>query len=192
MVQNLPAGRRAAAPMRCRRTVCPLPFLRFRAARMSKFSNILKDFAAAVETGDGSALAALFTEDGVYDDIFYGEFHGREAIRDMVEKIFWRDARDFLWEFRNPVASEEIGYASWLFSYTSTTKHNTGKRCGFEGVGVFHLRNGLIARYEDRCNAVAPLRDMGVPFEVIDRMAGKWHSAFLARTGIDRHMKRPA
>ena len=56
----------------------------------------------------------------------------------------------------------------------------------------FHLRDGLIARYEDRCNAVAPLRDMGVPFEVIDRMARKWHSGFLARAGVDRHMKRPA
>ena len=109
---------------------------------MSNFSQLLKDFAAAVEVGDGKALAALFTEDGVYDDIFYGEFHGRAAIRDMVEKIFWRDAREFLWEFRNPVASEEIGYASWLFSYTSTTKHNNGRRCGFEGVGVFHLRDG--------------------------------------------------
>ena len=159
---------------------------------MSNFSQLLKDFAAAVEVGDGKALAALFTEDGVYDDIFYGEFHGRPAIRGMVEKIFWRDARDFLWEFRNPVASEEIGYASWLFSYTSTTKHNNGRRCGFEGVGVFHLRDGLIARYEDRCNAVAPLRNMGVPFEVIDRMARKWHSGFLARAGVDRHMKRPA
>ncbi len=159
---------------------------------MTVFTQLLKDFAAAVEVGDGSALAALFTEDGVYDDIFYGQFHGRDAIRGMVENIFWRDARDFLWEFRNPLANEEIGYATWLFSYTGTTKHNNGKRCGFEGVGVFHLRDGLIARYEDRCNAVAPLRDMGVPFEVIDRMAGKWHSAFLTRAGIDRHMKRPA
>ena len=156
------------------------------------FSRLLRDFAAAVEAGDGTALAALFTEDGVYDDIFYGEFHGRDAIRDMLEKIFGRDARDFDWEFRDPVATAEVGYASWLFSYTSTTKHNLGKRCGFEGVGVFHLRDGLIARYEDRCNAVAPLRDMNVPFEVIDRLARRWHAAFLVRAGADRHMKRPA
>lgn len=156
----------------------------------AKFGSLLKEFAAAVEAGDGTALAALFTEDGVYDDIFYGAFHGRDAICDMVEKIFWRDGKDFVWEFLDPVATAEIGYASWLFSYTSTTKHNSGKRCGFEGVGVFHLRGGLIARYEDRCNAVAPLRDMGVPFEVIDRMAGKWHSAFLTRAGAGHHMKR--
>ena len=154
------------------------------------FSNLLRDFAAAVEAGDGTALAALFTEDGVYDDIFYGAFHGRAAIGDMLEKIFWRDGKDFLWEFLDPVSTAEVGYASWLFSYTSTTKHNRGRRCGFEGVGVFHLRDGLIARYEDRCNAVAPLRDMGVPFEVIDRLARKWHSAFLARAGAGRHMNR--
>lgn len=157
---------------------------------MSTFNTLLKDFAAAVEVGDGTALAALFAEDGVYDDIFYGEFHGRDAIRDMLEGIFWRDGKDFLWEFRNPVASDAIGYAQWLFSYTSTTKHNDGKRCGFEGVGVFHLQDGLITRYEDQCNAVAPLRDMGVPFEVIDRMAGKWHTKFLARDGAQKHMSR--
>ena len=161
-----------------------------KSAAEGDFRRLLRDFAAAVEAGDGAALAALFAEDGVYDDIFYGEFRGRDAIRDMLEKIFWRDGRDFDWEFRDPVATAEVGYASWLFSYTSATKHNAGKRCGFEGVGVFHLRDGLIARYEDRCNAVAPLRDMGVPFEVIDRMARKWHSAFLARDGAGRHMNR--
>lgn len=155
---------------------------------MSTFTSLLKDFSAAVEVGDGTALAALFTEDGVYDDIFYGEFHGREAIRDMLEGIFWRDAKDFIWEFRSPVASDDIGYAQWLFSYTSTTRHNKDKRCGFEGVGVFHLQDGLVTHYRDHCNAVAPLRDMGVPFEVIDGMARKWHSQFLSRDGIDRHM----
>ena len=159
---------------------------------MNRFKRLLDDFAAAVETGDGTALAALFTEGGVYDDIFYGEFRGRAAIRDMLEKIFWRDGRDFIWEFRDPVATAEIGYASWLFSYTGTTRHTEGKRCGFEGVGIFHLRDGLIARYEDRCNAVAPLRDMGVPFETIDRLARRWHAGFLARPGADRHMKRAA
>ena len=157
---------------------------------MSNFTTILKDFAAAVEVGDGTALAALFTEDGVYDDIFYGEFQGRDAIRGMLEGVFWRDAEDFLWEFRDPVASDTVGYASWLFSYASKTKHNAGKRCGFEGVGVYHLRDGLIARYEDQCNAVAPMRDMGVPFEVIDRMAQKWHAKFLSRDGIERHMPK--
>lgn len=155
---------------------------------MGNFPALLKDFAAAVEVGDGRALAALFTEDGVYDDIFYGEFHGRDAIRDMLEKVFWRDGKDFAWEFLNPVANESTGYAQWLFSYTSTTKHNDGKRVGFDGVGVFHLRDGLIVRYEDHCNAVAPLRDMGVPHEVIDRMAARWHAKFLARDGADRHM----
>ncbi|MCY4238624.1 MAG: nuclear transport factor 2 family protein [Rhodospirillaceae bacterium] len=156
---------------------------------MTSFNSLLKDFAAAVEVGDGTALAQLFTEDGVYDDIFYGEFHGRKAIKDMLERLFWRDGKDFLWEFRNPAATDTIGYAQWLFSYTSGTRHNDGKRCGFEGVGIYHLRSGLIARYEDQCNAVTPLREMGVPLDVIDRMAGEWRHKFLARDGADRHMK---
>ena len=49
------------------------------------FPDLLARFTGAVEAGDGAALAALFTDDGVYHDTFYGAFQGREAIRDMLE-----------------------------------------------------------------------------------------------------------
>jgi len=56
---------------------------------------LLPGFAAAVEAGNGAALAACFTEDGIYHDTFYGKFEGREAIADMLENRFWRDAEGF-------------------------------------------------------------------------------------------------
>jgi hypothetical protein len=38
----------------------------------------------AVETGDWNGWADLFTEDALYIEHAYGEFHGREAIREWI------------------------------------------------------------------------------------------------------------
>lgn len=59
------------------------------------FDAILSRFTAAVEAGDGTALGALFTQDGIYHDTFYGEFHGPSAIKDMLENHFGVTLRHF-------------------------------------------------------------------------------------------------
>ena len=41
---------------------------------------LLKEFCSAVERRDGKAFASLFTEDGVYHDVFYGDFKGHQKI----------------------------------------------------------------------------------------------------------------
>ena len=38
---------------------------------------MLRAFCDAVEQHNGKAFAELFTEDGVYHDVFYGAFAGR-------------------------------------------------------------------------------------------------------------------
>ena len=42
---------------------------------------------AASRTGDWSIWAAVFTEDAHYVEHAFGEFHGREAIRDWITKV---------------------------------------------------------------------------------------------------------
>ena len=37
-------------------------------------SELLKAFCSAVERRDGKSFASLFTEDGGYHDVFYGDF----------------------------------------------------------------------------------------------------------------------
>ena len=39
-------------------------------------ATLLKEFCSAVERRDGKAFAGLFTDDGVYHDVFYGAFAG--------------------------------------------------------------------------------------------------------------------
>ena len=113
------------------------------------FDAILSRFTAAVEAGDGTALGALFTQDGTYHDTFYGEFHGPSAIRDMLENYFWRDAEAFRWDMNEPLANDDIAYANWRFSYSSKLEGVKGKRIVFEGMSRFRLKGGLINRYDE-------------------------------------------
>ena len=127
----------------------------------SPFADLLARFTAAVEAGDGAAFAALFTEDGEYHDVFYGTFAGRTAIADMLENRFWRDAEAFRWEMLEPVDDGRTGSARWRFSYASKLVGAEGKRIYMEGVGHFHLRDGLIARYEDYARSGECLVQLG-------------------------------
>ena len=62
------------------------------------FAKVLNGFTAAVETGDGAALAALFTEEGVYHDGFYGAFRGRAAIAEMLEVYLRCASKNLIWD----------------------------------------------------------------------------------------------
>src|ERR1044071_236506 len=104
--------------------------------RIMDTAALLKDFCDAVERRDGQGFASLFTEDGVYHDVFYGAFKGREKIAEMIDDWFHRTARDFRWEMFRPVSDGTMLYAYYTFSYVSTLPEaqgkNGGKRVGFE------------------------------------------------------------
>jgi len=137
------------------------------------FPDILARFTAAVQEGDGPALAALFTPDGVYVDGFYGPSAGREAIAHMLAEHFHGAAKDFLWQMLDPVCDGATGYARWLFSYTSTLPGAEGKRAVFEGMSRFELRDGLIARYTEVFDRGLALAQLDFPPERIARTVGR-------------------
>lgn len=137
------------------------------------FEEILDEFAKRVEAAEYERFAELFTEDGVYDDIFYGVHTGRAEIADMLRR-FHAEGEDFKWELSEPAEAGGVGYARWLFSFTARHERAGGKRVTFEGVGVYHLRDGLIARYEDFCNGAVPLVQMNTPRGLLDKMIERW------------------
>lgn len=148
------------------------------------FTDLLSGFTAAVEAGNGSALAALFTEDGVYHDTFYGAFTGHAAIREMLEERFWGDAEGFLWDMFEPVfdPAQNIGYARWVFSYTATLPDFAGRRVAFDGMSRFALKDGLISHYREVFSAGLAFAQLGMAPE----RAGK----ILARM-VDTHRDDP-
>ena len=134
---------------------------------------LLKDFCSAVERHDGKAFASLFAEDGVYHDVFYGVFKGRQKIGEMIDDWFYRTARDFRWEMFRPVSDGRTLYAYYTFSYVSTLPEAQGKRVGFEGVSMMQLKDGKIAEYREVANAGPGFVDMGFAPERIAKILAK-------------------
>ena len=92
-----------------------------------EFNELVKQFAIAAASGNGEALADLFTPDGTYDDYFFGPSTGHEAIKKMLAH-FGDGGRNFRWEFFDAALSGSIGYASYRFSFD--TKRPEAKEIG--------------------------------------------------------------
>jgi SnoaL-like domain len=114
-----------------------------RVARLA-FPDLTTAFAAAVEANEGEGLASLFTEDGTYEDGFFGAHTGSPAIALMLQR-FHDTGRAYLWEFLDPPSDGSIGYARFGFSYTSLLPEAAGRPAFFEGMRCFRFRDGLIA-----------------------------------------------
>ncbi len=155
---------------------------------MADFKALLAEFTAAVESGDGARLAALFCEDGVYHDGFYGPFQGRAAIADMLETHFWGHAKDFRWEMRQPVCDGDTGYASYAFSYTSTVPGAEGTRVVFEGIGRYTLEDGLIREYTEVFDTGIALTQIAFPPERIAGFLGKAAKRLRGRHTGSQHL----
>ena len=153
------------------------------------FTEILDTFTAAVAAGNGAQFSALFTEDGVYDDVFYGEYHGREAIAQMLEGRFHRDGENFIWRMFNPDDNGATGYARWLFSYDCKLPHIKGKRIFMDGVGLFAFRDGLISRYEDAARTGELIAQLEIPGKKQTRVVGKMLDKQMANPDWAEHRK---
>ena len=154
------------------------------------------DFRALITTmtdaacrGDGAAVAACFTPDGVYHDAFYGAFRGA-AIKDMVEHFFHRDAQNLLWDVHDPVVSGETGYARYIFSFESKLPETLGRRAIFEGVAICKLRDGRIQSYRDVANTAPGLACLGFPPERLAKILDREAKALLARDEAKLHRSR--
>jgi ketosteroid isomerase-like protein len=155
---------------------------------MMQPDKMLDEFCRAVERRDGAAFAALFTEDGVYHDVFYGAFAGREKIAQMIDDWFYRTASDFRWDMHDPVSDGRVLYARYTFSYRSLLPEAKGQRAMFEGVAIMKLRDGLIAEYGEVANVATGFVDMNFAPERIARIFAKQGAALKARPEMARHL----
>ena len=149
---------------------------------------MLRSFCDAVEQRNGKAFAGLFTEDGVYHDVFYGAFEGREKIAAMVDDWFYRTATDFRWDMHAPVCDGATLYARYTFSYRSTLPEARGARAMFEGVAIMQLRDGKIACYHEVANTATGFVDMNFAPERIAKIVAKQGAALKARPEMARHL----
>ncbi|UCE32212.1 MAG: nuclear transport factor 2 family protein [Burkholderiales bacterium] len=154
----------------------------------TEFAALTRRFTDAVEAGDGAALAALFTEDGTYYDYIFGPFSGRAAIAEMLEKHFFAGGRDFRWEMLDPVGDGTLGYAYYLFSFTSTLPGAEGTRVAVDGMAQFRLRDGAIVEYREVVNGGIPMVQLGHAPERMAKVLGRWSDRLLRDSpGLARH-----
>jgi ketosteroid isomerase-like protein len=149
---------------------------------------MLKKFCDAVEQHNGADFADLFTEDGVYHDVFYSAFAGRAKMAEMIDDWFYRTATDFRWDMHSPVSDGETLYARYTFSYRSTLPEAKGARAMFEGVAIMKLRGGLIAEYHEVANTATGFVDMNFAPERIAKIVAKQGAALKARPEMKRHL----
>jgi ketosteroid isomerase-like protein len=153
------------------------------------FRTLITTMTDAACRGDGAAVAACFTPDGVYHDCFYGSFRGA-AIKDMIEHFFHRDAKNFLWDIHDPVTTGDTGYARYVFSFDSLLPEAAGKRAIFEGVSICKLRDGLIHSYREVANSAAGLACLGFAPERLVKILNREAQALLQRDEAKLHQAR--
>jgi hypothetical protein len=153
------------------------------------FAATLKAFTAAVAANDGERLALLFTEDGTYDDGFFGAHTGRRAIAAMLQR-FHDTGGDYFWEYLDPVSDGSIGYARFRFSYASRLPESAGRPVLFEGISCFDLRDGLITYYREAFDRGVALVQLDFPAERIRRILARVVEAQNQRSDARRHLDR--
>jgi hypothetical protein len=153
------------------------------------FAELLTTFADAVQANHGQRLAMLFTEDGVYEDGFFGAHAGRAAIAGMLQR-FHDTGISYLWEFVDPVSDGAIGYAGFRFSYTSRLPESMGRPVLFEGISCFQFRGELIARYSEAFDRGVALAQLDFPAERIRRILQKAAAAQNQLPEARRHLER--
>ena len=155
------------------------------------FDALLARFTCAVVERDIAGFSALFAVNGIYDDVFYGRFCGRESIGQMLDTHFHGNAKDFFWEMHDPVCVGDVGYTHYTFSYTSTMHRSQGQRAVFTGAANFVLSEGLIAHYREWAYGLAGLTQLGVPAEIVHRQATREAMRILDSESGRRHQVGP-
>jgi ketosteroid isomerase-like protein len=156
---------------------------------MLDFPALLRRFADAVVANDGAGLAALFSEDGVYEDGFFGAHKGHADIARMLAR-FHETGGDYRWDFFDSLADGRIGYARWRFSYASKMPGAEGKPVVFEGMSLFEFRGDRIARHRESFDRGVALVQQDFPAERLRKILMKTAQAQNATPACREHLAR--
>ena len=153
------------------------------------FRATLDEFAAAGCANDAARFTALFTENGTYQDDFFGLYRGRAEIAAMLQR-FHDTGEDYRWEFHDLVSNGMLGYATFRFSFRSKMPGHEGKPVLIQGISCFRFENGMIAEYREVFDTGIALAQLGFPAErlkrVLDKEAAAQNGSSAARAHLDR------
>ena len=133
--------------------------------------SVVREFEAAFNRQDVDALLACFTERATYRDNFYGEHAGKDALRSMFQRMF-REGHDYAWRMDVVVESPTTATAEWTFSYvvSEAVPRSAGRKIRFNGMSVFEVESGRIARYREYFDTGVALLQLGFAPDAIAKV----------------------
>ena len=156
---------------------------------MLDFPAMLRRFAAAVVANDGAALAGLFTDDGVYEDGFFGAHKGHAEIARMLAR-FHETGTNYRWDFFDPLTDGRIGYARYRFSFASKMPGAKGKPVVFEGMSLLEFNGDRIARYSEAFDRGVAFVQQDFPAEKLQKILAKTAQTQNATAECREHLAR--
>jgi steroid delta-isomerase-like uncharacterized protein len=123
-------------------------------------------WAAAWTSHDSARVAALFTDDGTYEDLAFGLVaHGTAGVKGFADGFFTASP-DLTVELTSGFQTDDWAAAEWLFSGTDRgvfpNRPASGRRYSVRGATIFALRDGKILRDTDYYNLVTLQQQLGV------------------------------
>lgn len=150
--------------------------------------NLLGRFGAHAAACDTAAFAALFTEDGAYDDGFFGLHRGRAAIAAMLAR-FHVGGEQFRWQFHEPLASDTLAYVRYVFSYRSKAPESAGALVVFEGMARLRLQGGLIADYAEVFDRGMAFVQLGYAEPRVHKLLARYVGAWRESEAVREHLQ---
>lgn len=154
-----------------------------------KFRELMQELTEAVIAYDGQRLAKLFTEDGYYEDSLRGRFQGRAEIRRLGDEIFKEALGEMKWDMVDAVDDGRIGYARWVFSFTSRRPGSEGKRVVLRGMSIAELDKGLIKTFQDVYDAGTGLAQVDAPAEAYRDLYAEKAAEIVADPALAAHLR---
>jgi steroid Delta-isomerase len=115
---------------------------------------VLKHFWALQDSGDYALLAPLFTDDAVFTDLIYGDFHGGPAIAAYMEKMKAEmPAHGITFELVDVAGDDTVGWTQWWCHFPK------GRVAGWT---LHTVRDGLLTLDSDFFDTLAARRMRGV------------------------------
>jgi steroid delta-isomerase-like uncharacterized protein len=117
---------------------------------------------AAWNSHDADAVADLFTNDAVFEELPFGIVkHGPAEIRELAQ--FWFTVfPDFKLEAVNSTLKGQHATVEWILSATDVGLYRTGKQISGRGVSVIDLHGRKIARQSEYYDLAGILREIGL------------------------------
>ena len=101
-------------------------------------------------------------------------FKEKKNIKLMLNNYFHRDAKNFYWEMRDHVFRDDIGYAKYMFTFTSKVPEYFGKKVVVSGISFFRFKFNSIVEYSESVNGGIAMVQLGVKPAKMKKVFLKW------------------